>query len=269
MAKQESMNSPDSARRLFVSDVSDQGTDVVLRGPSKRYVRDVLRMGRGDSLVLFDGSGMEYLSTIIEATTRNVTVRIQDKRPGTCESPLRVLIGIGLLKANKMDLVIQKASELGVQEIIPVAVRRAVPSLASDRAEQRRERWLKIAREASRQCGRTTVPEVRPVLPFEALLERGREADLSLLFTTAATRPLGALEQERAALPGQVMVLVGPEGGFTPEEEQAAQERGFLRVGLGPRILRAETAAITAMGLVQYTFGDLGGSHGDVLPTDP
>ena len=263
------MRRPCAARRLFVPEISDTGLDVVLRGPSKRYVRDVLRMGPGDSLVLFDGSGMEYPSRIIEATPRNVTLRILGKQQGRSESPIHIRVGIGLLKANKMDLVIQKISELGVQEVCPVAARRAVPALDPDRAEQRRERWQTIAQEASRQSGRSTVADVGQVLSFDEIVGRSGDADISLLFTTEAARPLDELAKQQDRRPGRILLLVGPEGGFSPEEERTAQGKGFLPVGLGPRVLRAETAAILAVGLVQYTFGDLGGNQGDVPPTDP
>ena len=250
-------------------EIPDPGQDVVLRGPSKRYIRDVLRMGRGDTLALFDGSGMEYPSEIIEATARDVTLRILSKHQGKSESPIHIRVGIGLLKANKMDLVIQKISELGVQEVFPVSARRAVPALDPDRAEQRRERWQTIAREASRQSGRSTVTDVGQVSSLDEFVGRSGDADISLLFTTAATRPLDELATQQVGRPGRVLLLVGPEGGFSPEEEQIAQGQGFLRVGLGPRVLRAETAAILAVGLVQYAFGDLGGSRNDVPPTDP
>ena len=250
-------------------EIPDTGLDVVLRGPSKRYVRDVLRMGRGDSLVLFDGSGMEYPSRIIEATARNVTLRILGKHPGKSESPIHIQVGIGLLKANKMDLIIQKISELGAQEVCPVAARRAVPALDPDRAEQRRERWQTIAQEASRQSGRSTVAHVGQVSSLDEFVGRSGDADISLLFTTEAARPLDELAKQQERRPGRVLLLVGPEGGFSREEEQIAQGQGFLPVGLGPRVLRAETAAILAVGLVQYAFGDLGGSQGNVPPTDP
>jgi 16S rRNA (uracil1498-N3)-methyltransferase len=266
MARLEPMRQP-GARRLYVPEIPDTGLDVVLRGPSRRYVRNVLRMGRGDSLVLFDGSGMEYPARIIDATTRNVTIRILGKHPGRSESPIHIRVGMGLLKANKMDLVIQKISELGVQEVCPVAARRAVPDLDPDRAEQRRERWQTIAREASRQSGRCAVADVGQVSSLDEFVGRSEDADLSLLFTTEATRPLDELAVQQDIRPGRVLLLVGPEGGFSAEEEQIAQGRGFLPVGLGPRVLRAETAAILAVGLVQYAFGDLGGNRSDTQLT--
>jgi 16S rRNA (uracil1498-N3)-methyltransferase len=226
-------------------------------------------MGPGDSLILFDGSGMEYPSRIIKATARKVTLRILGRHPGKSESPIHLRVGIGLLKANKMDLVIQKISELGVQEVCPVAARRAVPLLDPDRAEQRRERWQTIAREASRQSGRSTVADVGQVSSLDEFGGRSGEADLSLIFTPEAGLLLGDLAKQQDRRPGRVLLLVGPEGGFSPEEQKIAQGQGFLPVGLGPRVLRAETAAILAVGLVQFTFGDLGGSRGNVPPDDP
>jgi len=227
-------------------------------------------MGRGDSIVLFDGTGSEYPSTITEATHRYVVLKIQGKRSGRRESPVDIRIGIGLLKTNKMDLVVQKVSELGVREIHPLATNRSVASLDPERAAQRRGRWQTIAREASRQCGRSTVTVVHPILSLEEILEASPNADLSLLFTTAATGPLEALAEAQTTGPGRLLLLVGPEGGFSPEEEQRVLEKGFLPVGMGPRILRAETAAIVAVSLVQYRFGDLGCRvEAEGLLTDP
>jgi len=168
-----------------------------------------------------------------------------------------------------MDWVIQKVSELGVSEVHPVAAHRAVPALDPERAEQKRGRWQTIAQEASRQSGRTTVTDVRPVLSFDEIVKKSKHVDTSLLFTTEALSPLEALAQQQVAKPRRMLLLVGPEGGFSPTEEQTAVEQGFLPVGLGPRVLRAETAAILAVGLVQYRFGDLGGSPANLQPTGP
>jgi 16S rRNA (uracil1498-N3)-methyltransferase len=269
MAMPESKRKACPARRLFVPEVSEEAPEVVLTGPRKRYVRDVLRMGPGDSLVLFDGSGIEYPSAITEATRRHVKVRILGRQEGRRESPVDILIGIGLLKTNKMDLVIQKVSELGVREVHPFAAHRAVPALDPERAEQKRGRWQTIAQEASRQSGRSTVADVRPVLPFDEIVRQCENVDTSLLFTTEATSPLEALAQQQNERPRRMLLLVGPEGGFSPEEERIAVKQGFLPVGLGPRVLRAETAAILAVGLVQYRFGDLGGSPADLTPRGP
>ncbi len=263
------MNPPCPPRRLFVPEIPETGGEVVLRGPARRYVCDVLRMGRGDCIVLFDGTGIEYPSRIIESSARNVTLRILRTQQGSNDSPLHIRVGVGLLKANKMDLVIQKVCELGVQEVWPVASCRSVPALDTDRAGRRGERWQTIAREASRQSGRSTVADIGPVLSLSEVVARSEDADIALLFTTRAALPLEALARRQTGRPERVALLVGPEGGFSPEEEQSAQDKGFLPVGLGPRVLRAETAAILAVGLVQYRFGDLGGSLEEGAPIDP
>lgn len=268
MTRPDSQRRPGAARRLYVPEMPDTGLDVILQGPSRRYVRDVLRMGPGDSLVLFDGSGMEYPSRIVETTKRSVTLRILRRQKGKSESPVHIRLGMGLLKANKMDLVIQKISELGVQEVCPVAAHRTVPALDPDRAGQKRERWQTIAREASRQSGRSTVADIGQISSLDDFVGQSGDADLSLLFTTEAVRPLDELAKQQDESPRRVLLLVGPEGGFAPEEEKLAKRQGFLPVGLGPRVLRAETAAILAVGLVQYTFGDLGGGRNDVPSTN-
>ena len=152
---------------------------------------------------------------------------------------------------------------------MPFAAHRSVPAFDPERAEQKKGRWQTIARESSRQSGRSTVAAVGPVLSFDEIVRQSESVDISLFFTTEATSPLEALVQRRIAEPRRMLLLVGPEGGFTHEEEQIAANQGFLPVGLGPRVLRAETAAILAVGLVQYRFGDLGGSPASLEPTGP
>jgi 16S rRNA (uracil1498-N3)-methyltransferase len=242
-----------------VPEAAYQGMEVVLRGPQKRYVCDVLRMGRGDSLVLFDGSGAEYPAAIVEASPRHVRLRILGKRRGERESHVDIRIGVGLLKTNKMDLVIQKVSELGVREVLPIAAQRAIPAFDPERAERRRARWRTIAEEASRQSGRSFVTAVQPILSFDQAVRKRRDVDMGLLFTAEGAGTLERLAQEQTEPPHRILLLVGPEGGFSAEEERTARENGFIPMAMGPRVLRAETAAILAVGLVQYRFGDLGG----------
>lgn len=222
------------------------------------YLRDVLRLKPGARLLVCDGSGRQFEAVLegVHESCARVTVR-REVMVQT-EPPVSVQLGIGLLKAPKMDLVIQKVSELGAGAIHPLRTARAVPSLASDKREGRLERWRKIAREASRQSGRTRVAEVHPPTTLEGLLERTKHCDLIFLFSLGSCATLGGLEAPiEAQRPKNILVLVGPEGGFSPDEEQIALSRGCLPVGLGPRTLRAETAAIVAVGLVLYTFGDL------------
>ena len=250
-------------------DAPGVGSVVDVDPEEAHYVVRVLRLREGEPLALFDGRGREWVGRLVQCGPGGVRVEVERECVDPVETALPVTLFQGLSRPERMEWVIQKVSELGVREIHPVAAHRAVPALDPERAEQKRGRWQTIAQEASRQSGRSTVTDVRPVLSFDEIVEESENVDISLLFTTEALSPLEALAQEQIERPRRMLLLVGPEGGFSPEEEQTAMKQGFLPVGLGPRVLRAETAAILAVGLVQYRFGDLGGSPADLTPTDP
>jgi len=241
-----------------VDEIQEDSDGILLDGARAHYIRDVLRLGVGDALILFDGSGWEYPATVSAASAQAVSLRVSTPRQGIQEPPVRVTLGVCLLKAQKMDLVVQKSVELGVHEIIPVLAGRSIRTLEGERVEKRLQRWRKIAQEASRQCGRSRVPEVGSVVTLPALLERNIPADLKLLFTAHGEARPSFLPGEGERPPERILALTGPEGGFSGEEEALALEAGFSPVRLGPRTLRAETAAILAVGLLQYAIGDLG-----------
>ena len=247
------------SRRLFAPHATKKTGEISLTGKDRHYLCNVLRMTTGDRLVLFDGRGWEYSCVLAEINPTSVRISILEKQKGTREPPIEIHLGVGLLKAQKMDLAVQKAVELGVHGIFPVATSRAVKVLDPARAAARKTRWQKIAQEASRQCGRSHVTEIHAVMTLEAFTDRSSHADLCLLFTSQVPEPLEVRARQITGRPGCILALTGPEGGFSQEEEQMAREKGFLPTGLGPRILRAETAAILAVGLLQYRFGDLGG----------
>lgn len=250
--------SPNRPARLHVTAIQEDSGDLLLDGEQAHYVRNVLRLGVGDSLLLFDGSGWEYPAAVSTASPQAVSLRVSAPRRGIQEPPVRVSLGACLLKAQKMDLVVQKSVELGVHEVIPVLSSRSVRTLEGERVGKRLQRWRKIAQEASRQCGRSRVPEVGAVVTLAELLERGVPADLKILFTTTGAPWPARVPGQGAGPPEQILALTGPEGGFSGEEETLALDAGFSPVRLGPRTLRAETAAILAVGLLQYAFGDLG-----------
>src|SRR5262249_24407597 len=168
--------------------------------------------------------------------------------------PVALALLIGLLKGEKMDWVVQKATELGVARVVPVATTHGVVKLDAERAASRRERWTRIAEEAAKQCGRADLPEIAEVSAFAEAVAAARGWKL-LLHEAERGQPL------RAALPASapevVTVAVGPEGGFAPDEVAAARAAGFAVSGLGPRVLRAETAAIAALAVLGFVVGDL------------
>jgi len=247
--------------RLFVQNIEHDSRTVSLDRELSHYVRDVLRLGYGDELILFDGSGQEYTASISETCPRSVCLEISGQRAGLEEPPVRLILGLGLLKAQKMDLVVQKCVELGVHTVVPLISERAVSSPDLPRGLEKRNRWEKIAREASRQCGRCRLAEISPVVSLGEFLSKAAVADLRLIFTVREAGSLDLIQGRENERPQQVFFLTGPEGGFSRQEEERAVEEGFVPVGLGPRTLRAETAAILAAGLLQYRFGDLGGQN--------
>jgi 16S rRNA (uracil1498-N3)-methyltransferase len=236
---------------------------VVLASEDHRYLTRVLRLGVGDSLVLFDGTGNEADADIARVGPRAVELKVRARRKVAPTGRLDVTLIQALTKGDKLDLVVQKATELGVGRIIPVTSARAVPRLDAMRALNRRARWQKIARDAARQSGRPDIPEVQPVTALEvALAAAPRDALRLVLWEGARHAPLRkvlpAPQAEGAASPPRVVLVVGPEGGFAEPEIEAARAREFHVVGLGPRVVRTETAALVCLAVLGFVFGDLG-----------
>ncbi|HEX3903244.1 MAG TPA: 16S rRNA (uracil(1498)-N(3))-methyltransferase [Polyangia bacterium] len=243
-----------SARRLFVPGERLTGAQVTLTGPEHRHVGRVLRARPGETLTLFDGAGAEVEARVVRVAAAETELALGERRAVAGPAvPLTLLVAVP--RGPRMDLLVQKTSELGVARIVPVVTERSVAR--PDAEAGRRARWEKIAREAARQCGRADLPAVAAPLPLaEALAGPDLPARRLALFEGERTRSL------RAALagaePSATALLVGPEGGFAPAEVTAARAAGFEAVGLGDRILRVETAAIVAVALVAGAYGMLG-----------
>lgn len=239
--------------RVFLP-VPEIGTGhISITGDNARYLTTVLRCRPGDPIMLSDRSLRSYPGRIITAARKEVTVEITG--PGTysaAESPLRTRLLQGVLKGDKMDLVIQKATELGVSEIIPVITERS-----QVRETRKAERWQKIAVEASRQSGRASIPVVHGPLDIRSIFSGRQESTGGIIFWEQGGETLSTVIG-RFRGHKTVELFTGPEGGFSEEEVRIAEEKGFSRATLGRRILRAETAAIVALGIVQYQLGDLG-----------
>ena len=231
---------------------------LVLDGPAHRYLARVLRLGVGATITLFDGAGLEASATIVRVDDAAARVELDVGVPGPASvlvPALELVLLVGLLKGDKLELVIQKATELGVTRIVPVEAVRAVVKLDPARATQRVARWRTIAAEAAKQCGRADLPEVTAPLALADALASAPAGPR--LFVDEEHKGAGLA----AALPDgsrAATVAIGPEGGWAPEERQAAASAGFTTVGLGPRTLRAETAALAAIAVVAHRLGDLG-----------
>ena len=231
---------------------------LTVAGADHRYLARVLRLGPGADLTLFDGRGREARARIVavDAGQAQVVLEVDAPEERLAAAAVPITLVVALLKAEKMDLVVQKATELGAARIVPARADRSVVRLDAARAASRLARWRKIAREAARQCGRADLPAIDEPRELGAALEAAPEAAWKAIFFEGARAT-----SLRAALPAKpppaVVLAVGPEGGFADEEVELAREAGYVVVGLGPRLLRAETAALAALAAVGYALGDL------------
>jgi 16S rRNA (uracil1498-N3)-methyltransferase len=226
------------------------GARLSLPEHSAHHAREVLRLRAGAPVHVFDGRGNEYDAVLDSVTRGGVGVRVAGPVAALAESPLRITLALPPLKGDRMELVIQKATELGVVAVWPVVTVRTDAVGRPALRGSRQERWDKVASGAAEQCGRAVVPEVAATTTLDELLKapfEGRRLSLA---------PGGgkSLPAER---PSSVLLLVGPAGGFEPRELEAAELAGFQPVAFGPRVLRAETAAIACVAVVQSLWGDL------------
>ena len=228
----------------------------MLGSDEARHLRDVLRLKAGDEAYVFDGRGREFRCTLVKTSRDGAELRIEaEVEPAKPESQLQLKLGVALLKGEKFDLVVQKTTELGVRQIVPVMTRHADIQLRDESdASKRVARWQRIALEAAKQSGRAVVPEVSAPVSFESFLVGTEDAELCLMFSE---RDGGGLWLISGREPRSVTALVGSEGGWSNEEIESAREHEFHVITFGGRILRAETAAITVTALLQHLFGDL------------
>ncbi len=217
----------------------------------------VLRLKSGEDVTLFDGQGGEFVARIVD-TGRVVRVELMEWRDIEREASFKVTLAQALPSADKMDWIVQKAVELGVARIVPLAATRSVVKLAGERATRRVQHWQSVAVAACEQCGRNRVPGIAPLFDLRQWLSQHLHAqnEVSLLLAPEATRGLGALMKAERTTMG-VTLLIGPEGGWTEEEVVAALACGFEPVSLGSRVLRTETAGLAALAALAALHGDL------------
>ena len=235
------------------------GARIDLPENAARHAARVLRLRVGDGLVLFDGSGGEYSAGIVAVERDRVSVEVQQWHDSECEAPIRLTLVQALQSGEKMDVTVQKAVELGVVRIVPVASRRSVVKLEGERALKRLDHWRGVAASACEQCGRNRVPDVNALEGLDRWLDRPVVGDvLRLMLVPGSQRTLGQLAPPPPG--GQVELLIGAEGGLAPDEIDRAERAGYMGVRLGPRILRTETAGLAALAAIQCLWGDFGGA---------
>jgi 16S rRNA (uracil1498-N3)-methyltransferase len=237
-------------RRVHLPPQRFEGERAALTPEARHYLRDVLRLGPGAEVEVFDGRGGAWAARVDAA----YDALLLGERRTQGGAAAEIWLVAALAKGEKMDLVVQKATELGAAGVAPFAAERSVVRLEPDKGEERARRWRRIAEEAARQCGRADVPEVRVPAPLAGVLAALPPGALAIALQPGGT-PVLALEPVAARA---YAAIVGPEGGLTDAELAACDAAGASRAALGPRVLRAETAAIVAVALLQARFGDLG-----------
>jgi 16S rRNA (uracil1498-N3)-methyltransferase len=239
--------------RVYTEEALESGKRCLITGSAANHMMRVLRLGIGSTVTLFNGIGGEYAARIESLQRNTVTVKVSARAATERESPLAVTLAQGVSRGERMDWVVQKATELGVRRIAPLFTERSVVRLDTRQAQKKSQHWRGIAVAACEQCGRNRLPELATPMALADFLASDAPGDaLRLLLSPAGKLRIGALQPVE-----KITLLIGPEGGLTPDEKAAAIAGGFVEVQLGPRVLRTETAAIAALAALQHAFGDL------------
>jgi len=239
--------------RIYSEGPLTSGAVVSLSAAGAYHVARVLRMRPGAPLIVFDGSGMDFPSEIVDVDGDQVSVRLRSQTPATGESPLRITLVQGISRGERMDWTLQKATELGVIGVAPVLTSRSVVRLDEKQAAKKHAHWRAIVIGACEQCGRSRIPTVGMPVQLRDHFANVRKDGMRLVLSPSAPASLAGI----ASLPSKVDLLIGPEGGLDDDEISAAQKAGFMPVRLGPRVLRTETAGVVALTVLQALWGDL------------
>ena len=241
--------------RIFTEQSLGADQSIRLEAGAGRHVARVLRKRVGDELVLFNGGGGQYPAAISAVDRASVIVTTGDLDPIEVESPLRLTLGIALSRGERMDWIVQKATELGVHSIAPLVSERTEVRLRGERQDKKRRHWQQVAISACEQCGRNRLPEIEALQSLEQWSRQVRAEVRLVLHHRAGSK------HHSAATPASAALLVGPEGGLSSAEIEAAEQAGFSPLQLGPRVLRTETAPLAAIAILQARWGDMAAGY--------
>lgn len=227
---------------------------ITITGSDVNHIKNVLRMQKGENLVVCDGQGVDYYCSIAELSKDEVVVDILEMNSTESELPAKIYLFQGIPKKDKMEFIIQKAVELGIFEVIPVAMKRCVAKIEDKKKEQKKlERWQGIATSAAKQSGRGVIPQIQPVMTFGEALKKAQELDCTIVPYEQAEGMVDSKKTvEKAATQKTIGIFIGPEGGFDDSEIEKVLESGFSTMSLGKRILRTETAGLTILSILMF-----------------
>ena len=235
--------------RIFTEQALQTGQEIQLEEQASNHLSRVLRMQEGRELILFNGEGGQYQAHISAINKKSVSANIRAFDAESRQSPLITELGIAISKGDRMEWLVQKATELGIHKITPLHSENSQLKLNAERKLKKQQQWQQIAISACEQCGRNIVPEMAPITPIADWLT-SVEADKKLVLHHRSEASL------TGASPASLALLIGPEGGLSPTEITIAQQQGFQSLTLGPRVLRTETAPLTALSIIQFQWGD-------------
>jgi len=238
--------------RFPISENQINNNEAIITGSDYKHIVKVLRLKTGDQITLFDTNTTEYYGKIREIGKKDILIDILQSKKVNTDSPIKITLLQGLPKGDKMDYIIEKATELGVHTIVPVITER---SQVGER--ERKKRWERIALEASKQCGRTKPTCIENTLDFNEAIKRYAEKELAIILHVNCEDMAKNYLKNSLQPPQDIILFIGPEGGFSEKEVLFGIEMGFISLGLGPRILRTETASITVLSVLQFHYGDL------------
>lgn len=248
----------DSLRHFLLPPGALDSSPVTVTGELFHHMAKVVRLRQGAHISLADSAGLQATGVISEMLKDSLSITLEDQPAASASDPApRITLYQGLPKGDKMDLILQKATELGAAEIVPFMAERSVVRLTGDRATERLDRWKRIVREAARQCGRATVPKVVLADDLTVVISRSLEPVKLLLWEMEQTGRLKDI-LNKIPLPESIGIIIGPEGGLTSEEANRAASGGFIPVTLGKRIVRTETAGPAILAILQFYWGDIG-----------
>ncbi|MGM0502657.1 MAG: 16S rRNA (uracil(1498)-N(3))-methyltransferase [Bacillota bacterium] len=246
---------------FFVDPEDVRGDIVIIRGQDVKHITRSLRLGAGDKITVADGLENKYLVELTATKEQFVEGKIIEQLAVDAESDVNVTLLQGLPKSKKMDLIVRKCTELGIDQVIPMETEHTVVKLKPSKAQRRQKRWQKIAKSAAKQSQRTKIPKVGELIDFAQGLELAADYDLAVV-PWVGEKEQGLkefLQSEKGSGLKNILIMIGPEGGFSPAEIEQAQSAGVEPVLLGPRTLRTETAGMAALTMLLYEFGDVGG----------
>ena len=237
--------------RVYTNQPLSSGGEITLETQASRHLATVLRLKPGTPVTLFNGQGGEYSASLVSCG-KQVRAAVHDFVDSERESPLNIYLGIGLSRGDRMDMVIQKATELGVTAITPLYTERTEVKLKGDRAEKKLRHWQQVVASACEQCHRNRLPEISAPVSLSEWIEQ-IEVEEKLVLHHRSEQTLSQLQEQQ---PASVALLIGPEGGLSEQEINLAEKEGFSGLKLGPRVLRTETAPLTAISVLQTLWGD-------------